>query len=98
MLRKRSRSSLFGPRARALEMAGKRRTSAGATMPAPFDDELVASEEVLIAKWNEAQRRAATRTGWESTGTAIEDLEKSGARQGPDHAFEYEEDVEVEGC
>ena len=82
--------------ARALKMAGKKRTSSGATIPAKFDDELVASEEVLIAKWNElSDERLKEQIG--KYRTAIEDLEKSGADKGPT-TFEYEEEVEVEGC
>ena len=77
-------------------MAGKKRTSSGATIPAKFDDELVASEEVLIAKWNElSDERLKEQIG--KYRTAIEDLEKSGADKGPT-TFEYEEEVEVEGC
>ena len=86
---------VFGPRSRALEMAGKRRTSAGAAMTAPFDDELVASEEVLIAKWNElSDERLKEQVG--KYRDAIKDLEKAGSDKGPT-TFEFEEDVEVDG-
>jgi mRNA (2'-O-methyladenosine-N6-)-methyltransferase len=76
-------------------MAGKKRTSAGAAMTAPFDDELVASEEVLIAKWNElSDERLKEQVG--KYRDAIKDLEKAGSDKGPT-TFEFEEDVEVDG-
>ena len=86
----------FRPRARPQDGRKEANIFRGNDSPAKFDDELVASEEVLIAKWNElSDERLKEQIG--KYRTAIEDLEKSGADKGPT-TFEYEEEVEVEGC
>ena len=76
--------------ARALKMAGKKRASSGGAA----DDELIASEETLIAKWNElSDERVKEQVG--KYRNAIKDLESKGTDKGPS-TFEYEEEVEVE--
>ena len=76
--------------ARALKMAGKKRASSGGAA----DDELIASEETLIAKWNElSDERVKEQAG--KYRNAIKDLESKGTDKGPS-TFEYEEEVEVE--
>ena len=71
-------------------MAGKKRASSGGAA----DDELIASEETLIAKWNElSDERVKEQAG--KYRNAIKDLESKGTDKGPS-TFEYEEEVEVE--
>ena len=80
--------------ARALKMAGKKRSSSGGEALAAVNDELVASEETLIAKWNElSDERLKEQVG--KYRNAIKDLEAKGADKGPT-TFEYDEDVEIE--
>lgn len=79
--------------ARALKMAGKKRSSSGGTTA--VDDELIASEETIIAKWNElSDERLKDQVV--KYRNAIKDLEEKGTDKGPT-TFEYEEEVEVEG-
>ena len=75
-------------------MAGKKRSSSGGEALAAVNDELVASEETLIAKWNElSDERLKEQVG--KYRNAIKDLEAKGADKGPT-TFEYDEDVEIE--
>ena len=81
--------------ARALKMAGKKRSSSGSEALAAVNDELIASEETLIAKWNElSDERLKEQVG--KYRNAIKELEAKGADKGPT-TFEYDEEVEVEG-